>query len=152
MILHQDAKAPSSWRSGRADELAGQIVDAAIEVHRHIGPGFQESVYELALFEELNVRQVAVSRQEPLAIRYKGVVVGEGRMDLLVEKIVVVELKAVESILPVHKAQVISYLRMGEFPLGLLINFNVPLLKHGLHRLINQTPLASLRLGVKKGT
>jgi len=116
---------------------ATRVIDAAVAVHYALGPGYAESVYENALARELTDRGVAFQRQTPFRVTYKGEVVGEGRIDILVDGKLVVELKAVEQALPVHKAQVVAYLRALNLPLGLLLNFNVPLLKSGIHRVIN---------------
>jgi GxxExxY protein len=101
-------------------------------VHRELGPGLLESAYEACLVKELLDRKIRVIRQVQLPISYGGF-----RIDLLVEDLVIVELKCVEHVLPVHKAQLLSYLRLGKKPLGLLINFNVPLLKDGISRIVN---------------
>jgi len=112
------------------------IISAAIEVHRYIGPGLLESVYEECLCHELQLRQIPFQRQVPLPVRYKGLQLPHGhRLDLLVNNTVVVELKAIETLLPVHKAQLLSYLRLGHWPLGLLINFNEARLVDGLRRI-----------------
>jgi GxxExxY protein len=118
------------------DELARVVVDAALEVHRELGPGFIESVYEEALTVELRMRDVPVERQHPVSVSYKGRAVGEGRVDLLVAGALIVELKAVDRLLPVHKAQVISYLQARGSTLALLINFNERLLRDGIHRVV----------------
>jgi GxxExxY protein len=118
------------------DNLARVVIDAAIEVHRELGPGFVESVYEEALAVELRLRDVEFERQKPMAVFYKGHPVGEGRVDLLVGGALIVELKAVEKLLPVHKAQVISYLKARGSTLALLINFNERLLKDGIQRVV----------------
>lgn len=118
------------------DRLAHTVIGAAVEVHRTLGPGFLESVYESALTIELELRGVAVERQKPVSLMYKGRSVGDARPDLLVEGALVVELKAVECLAPIHKAQVISYLKALRLPLGLLMNFNVRLLKDGIERVI----------------
>jgi GxxExxY protein len=118
------------------NQLTHSVIGAAIEVHRVIGPGFLESVYEEALVIELSEREISFVRQPIIATSYKGHQIGEARLDLLVDGCLIVELKAVESLLPVHKAQVISYLKMTGLRLGLLINFNVPLLTDGLQRVI----------------
>lgn len=120
----------------RIDTLARTVIGAAIEVHRTLGPGFLESVYEEALGIELGLRHIAYTRQTPIALCYKGHPVGESRLDLFVEDTLVVELKAVESLAPIHTAQVISYLKATGCPLGLLINFNVPILKRGIKRVV----------------
>jgi GxxExxY protein len=119
------------------DLLAKTVIGAAIEVHKVIGPGYLESVYEEALCQELNIRGIAFVRQPVFTLTYKGVSVGQGRLDLLVEERLIVELKAVEVLAAIHHAQVISYLRALHLQLGLLINFNVPLLKQGIRRVIN---------------
>jgi GxxExxY protein len=119
-----------------ADGIAKKIVDAAIEVHRLLGPGYMESVYENALFIELQSRGLKVDRQKRVRVSYKGHDVGEGRMDLVVENSVIIELKAVDALAPIHTAQVIAYLKATGIELGLLINFNVPLLKQGLKRIV----------------
>jgi GxxExxY protein len=119
-----------------SSRLSGLVIGAAMEVHRNLGPGFLESVYEEALCIELSLRRLAFQRQVPIGVTYKGHTVGEGRVDLLVANQLVVELKAVEVLLPVHQAQVISYLKATGHRLGLLINFNVPILKSGIKRVI----------------
>jgi len=118
------------------NQLTGAVIGAAIEVHRVLGPGFLELVYEEALAAELELRGICFSRQKVLAVNYKGRKVGEGRLDLLVGNTLIVELKAVANLTPLHEAQVLSYLKMTRYPLGLLINFNVPLLKDGIRRII----------------
>lgn len=120
----------------KIDELAHKVIGAAIEVHRHLGPGFLESVYEEALSIELNLRGIAHERQRPIHVDYKGNPVGEGRLDILVGEQLIVELKAVETLAPIHTAQVISYLKSTEYSLGLLINFNVTRLKEGIKRIV----------------
>ncbi len=122
--------------SPQADVLAKAVIDAAIEVHRQLGPGFLESVYEEALAVELTIRQILFERQRPIVVRYKEHAVGEGRIDLLVAGELLVELKAVEALAPIHKAQVISYLKAMGLHLGLLINFNVPVLRAGVQRVV----------------
>ncbi len=118
------------------DDLARVVVDAAMEVHRELGPGFIENVYEEALAVELRLRNVEFERQKSVAVSYKGHPVGEGRVDLLVGGVMIVELKAVEKLLPAHKAQVISYLKARGSALALLINFNERLLKDGIQRIV----------------
>jgi GxxExxY protein len=122
--------------SKELDGLANSVIGAAIEVHRHLGPGYLESVYEEALGIELSERKISFHRQYPISVVYKGKTVGEGKLDLLVENQLVVELKAVETLLPVHKAQVISYLKATNLHLGLLINFNVSVVRDGIQRII----------------
>lgn len=116
--------------------LTREVIGAAIEVHRVLGPGFLESVYEDALSIEFELRGIPFSRQHPIGIVYKGRAVGEGRLDFLVANCLVVELKAIEGLLPIHKAQVISYLKSTKLHLGLLINFNEETLMRGLQRVI----------------
>jgi GxxExxY protein len=118
------------------DQLAHLVIGAAIEVHRELGPGFLESVYERALSCELTERNVPHVCQAPIQIRYKGQDVGEGRLDMLIDKRLVVELKAIERFEAIHQAQLISYLKATQCFLGLLINFNVPILKQGIRRVV----------------
>jgi len=120
----------------RCDFLAKTVVDAALEVHKILGPGFLEHVYEEALALELEQRSIPFERQAMLSVHYKGRRVGEGRIDLLVDKQLIVELKSVESFAAVHVAQVVSYLRALKRPLGLLITFNVPQLRTGVRRVV----------------
>jgi GxxExxY protein len=117
--------------------LTQQIIGAAIEVHRALGPGLLESAYEACLCRELSLRQIPFECQVQLPVSYKGVRVDCGyRLDILVDNIVPVELKAVEQLLPVHEAQVLSYLRLGGWQVGLLINFHVPILRQGIKRIV----------------
>lgn len=120
------------------NELTEQIIGAAIEVHRELGPGLLESAYEAALAYELTLRGVKFETQKSQPVRYKGLLIEAGfRLDILVGGEVVVELKAVEAVLPIHEAQLITYLKLSACRVGLLINFNVPLLKQGITRLAN---------------
>lgn len=119
------------------EALTHEVIGAAIAVHRALGPGYLESVYESAMCVELTSRKVPFVRQAAFQVTYQRQEVGEGRMDLLVANRLVIELKAVESIAAIHKAQVLSYLRATGHTLGLLVNFNVPVLKDGIHRIIN---------------
>jgi GxxExxY protein len=118
------------------EDAANKTIGAAIEVHRHLGPGYLESVYEEALAVELTLRGIPFARQVGFALDYKGQKVGEGRMDFLVAGSLVVELKAVEAFAPIHTAQAISYLKATRHRLALLINFNVPVLKDGIKRIV----------------
>jgi len=120
----------------RVDDVSERIIGCAIEVHRYIGPGLLESVYESALSVELTERGLHFERQKSLPVIYKGSSIGEFRIDLLVEGCVIVELKSVERMDPIFSAQLLSYMRPGGYPLGLLINFNPKLLKDGVKRLI----------------
>jgi GxxExxY protein len=122
--------------SAEVRDLSYGIIGAAMEVHKILGAGFLESVYGDALAIELEHRHILFQREVEVSVNYKGKKVGVGRLDFLVDEIIILELKAVENLRPIHDAQVISYLKMTGHPLGLLINFNVPLLKEGIHRLI----------------
>jgi GxxExxY protein len=117
--------------------LTHEIIGSAIEVHRSIGPGFLEAVYEEALCYELKLRKIHFARQYPITLKYKDIDVGDSRLDLFVENLVIVELKSVDALAPIHLAQVISYLKATHTNLGLLINFNVPTLKQGIKRVIS---------------
>lgn len=124
------------------NELSGAIIDSAMEVHRELGPGLLECVYEAALARELFVRGISSLRQLPVPVIYKGTLLDEGayRMDLLVEDSVVVELKTVSELLPIHEAQLQTYRRLSKKSLGLLINFNVILLRDGIKRRVINFP------------
>ena len=118
-------------------DLTGKIIGAAIDVHRALGPGLLESAYEECLCHELSLRDLAFRRQHPLPVEYKGARLDCAyRLDLLVADEVVVEVKAVERLLPIHEAQLLGYLKLGGWKLGLLINFNVPVLKQGIRRMV----------------
>jgi GxxExxY protein len=122
----------------RSDELSNLIIGAAIEVHRVLGPGLLESTYEECLCYELSQKGILYERQKSLPIIYKDIHLDCGyRLDVLVENLVIVELKAVEHIEPIHKAQLLTYLKLSDLWLGLLINFNVIVLKNGIHRIVN---------------
>ncbi len=117
--------------------LAREIVEASLAVHRALGPGLLESVYERCLVFELLQRGVSAARQVVLPITYRDLHIETGlRIDLVVGGLVVVELKAIEVLLPVHRSQVLTYLKLSGLRLGFLINFNVTLIKHGIHRII----------------
>jgi len=118
-----------------ANEITEQIIGAAIEVHQVLGPGLLESAYEECLCHELKVRGLSFERQRPLPVEYKGIELEcSYRLDLLVENVIVVEIKAVSAIEPIHEAQLLTYLRIGGWRIGLLVNFNVPVLKNGIRR------------------
>ena len=120
------------------NQIATQIVDAAFQVHSKLGPGLLESVYEVALAYELEKRGLSVKRQVPVPIKYDDLLFNEGfRADTIVDDSVIVELKSVESIAPVHKKQLLTYLRLADKKLGLLINFGAPLIKQGIFRIVN---------------
>jgi len=123
------------------NKLSNEIIGAALEVHQELGPGLLEMTYELSLQHELQLRGYASVRQIKLPIQYKHLAVPEAyRIDLLVENCVVVEIKAVESLQPIHTAQVLTYLKMSGHHLGLLINFHSIRLKDGIKRLVHQFP------------
>lgn len=122
--------------SEEMDRLAREVIGAAIEVHRCLGPGYEEAVYERALKVELDLRGIPYEAQVAVTVDYKGYPVGSGRIELVVGGVLILELKAVEELAPVHTAQIISYLKASGLKLGLLINFNVPLLKDGLKRIV----------------
>jgi GxxExxY protein len=118
------------------ERVATSIVDCSLHVHRQLGPGLLESVYETCLAYEIGKRGMKVDRQVQVPLYYDGVrLENELRLDFLVEGSVIVELKAVEALLPVHQAQLLTYLRLANKPLGFLINFNVPLIKQGIQRM-----------------
>jgi GxxExxY protein len=120
------------------EALATASVDAALAVHRELGPGLLESAYEACLAHELELRRITVQRQLPVPLDYRGVRIEVGfRADLLLDTRLLLELKAVEAVSPLHRAQVITYLKLLKLPLGLLINFNSLLLKDGLERILN---------------
>ena len=120
------------------NDISGRIVDAAIHVHSRLGPGLLESVYESVLAYELQQRGLGVERQVPVPVIYGSLRFEEGfRADLIVEKAVIVELKSVETLAPVHSKQLLTYLKLLDYRLGLLINFGAPLLKDGIKRLAN---------------
>jgi GxxExxY protein len=120
----------------RTERVSHVVIGAAIEVHRTLGPGYVEDVYEQALAHEFDLRAIRFSKQFFFNVRYKGQPVGKGRLDFLVEECLIVELKAVEALSDLHTQQVIAYLQATGHHLGLIINFNVPVLKAGLQRVI----------------
>jgi iron complex transport system substrate-binding protein len=130
------------------DDITGAVIDAGVKIHRELGPGLLESVYEVVLAREVERRGWRVERQRPVRIEYDGVVFEEGfRADLLVEARVLIELKSVERLAPVHSKQLLTYLRLMHLEVGLLINFGNATLKEGLHRVVNGLlPSASPRL------
>ena len=122
--------------SKEKDALTGEIIGAAIEVHRALGPGLLESAYVSCLAYELQLRKLKVEREKPLPIFYKDVMLDCGyRLDLVVEDRVIVEIKSVNALAPIHEAQLLSYLKMSNYKIGLLINFNVKMLKDGIRRM-----------------
>ena len=136
MKRHDATDAKFGEPDPQIDSLASSVIGAALEVHRTLGPGFIESIYEQALCVELSSRRVPFRRQVPISVDYKGTMVGQGQLDLLVDGCLVVELKAVEALAPIHGVQVRSYLKATGCTVGLLINFNVALLRSGIRRII----------------
>jgi GxxExxY protein len=137
-MMHHEGTKGTKGTKERGLVVSQAVVGAAIEVHRELGPGLLESVYEMALCRELWLRQLRVERQVPIRVTYKGAELeSQIRLDLLVESVVVVEVKSAEKLTPIHGAQLLTYLRITGHPVGLLLNFNVELLKHGMRRLLN---------------
>ena len=123
------------------NEISGEIVDAALTIHRSVGPGLFESVYETLLEYELKKRGLQIERQWPIPVVYDEIKLEDGfRCDLIVEKRVIVEIKSVDALGPVHFTQLLTYLRLADRRLGLLINFNVDKLKDGIKRIVNRLP------------
>jgi len=134
---HKDTKTRRKPIAVEVETVTKRIVDSAFRVHTQLGPGLLESIYEVCLTHELKKIQMKVDRQLAVPVAYDGIRFETGlRLDLLVEDCVLVELKAVEKILPVHRAQVLTYLKLSGLRLGLLINFNVPLIKEGINRIV----------------
>jgi GxxExxY protein len=122
---------------GRTEEVARQVVDAGLKVHRALGPGLLESAYQECLAHELTIRGVSLRKQVALPIVYDGKLLDAGyRIDLLVEGAIIVEVKSVEALAPIHQAQLLTYLKLSGCRLGFLMNFNVSLFKHGLKRIV----------------
>ena len=120
------------------NNLSSKVVDAAVRVHKEMGPGLLESIYQLCMVRELQSRDIAISQNVPVALHYRDLPIDKDYIiDMLVENEIIIELKSVEEILPVHTAQIISYLKLADKRLGFLINFNVPLMKQGLKRYVN---------------
>jgi GxxExxY protein len=118
--------------------LTEKIIGSAIEVHKVLGPGLLESAYEVCLAHELSLANISFQRQVPLPVIYKSLPLDCGyRLDFLIENTVVLEIKAVEELQPIHQAQLLTYLKLGGWPIGLLINFNVPVLMKGIKRIVH---------------
>lgn len=129
-----DAKTTSGLHD---EELTGEIIAAAIEVHKQLGPGLLESAYETCLAHELMLRKIDFEKQQSLPVSYKGIELDCGyRMDLVVDKRVVVELKCVDKVLPVHQAQLLTYLRLADLKVGLILNFHAERLMDGFRRMV----------------
>jgi GxxExxY protein len=134
----EDAEDARRTQRRAENEVVNLIIASAMKVHSTVGPGLLESAYELCLSHELAKQGLAIRKQVSIAVRYDDLVIDNGyRIDLLVEDSVVVELKALEAVLPVHRGQLLSYLRLGGFKLGYLLNFNVAHMRDGITRLVN---------------
>ena len=121
------------------NKLSSRIIGAAIEVHKALGPGLLESAYEECICHQLGIGGLSLERQKPLAVRYKGINLDCGyRLDVVVEDAIILELKSCEKIEPIHKAQLLTYLKLSGFKLGLLLNFNVALMREGIVRIVNE--------------
>ncbi len=124
--------------TNQIDRIAKEVVDAAFKVHSSLGPGLLESAYEACLAHELTKRGYRVERQKPQPVIYEGLEIEVGyRLDLIVENLIIIELKAVEQLAPIHQAQLLTYLKLSNKQIGFLINFNVPLIKDGIRRIAN---------------
>jgi len=148
MNTAESAESAEMMKKERFDRITENIIGAAIEVHRALGPGLLESAYEACLTFELVQRGLKVEQQKPLPVIYQEVKLDCGyRLDLLVEESVIVEVKAVDRLAPIHQAQLLSYLRLSGCKVGLLMNFNVKVMKDGIRRVVNDfpDPLCSLR-------
>jgi GxxExxY protein len=133
VLTAENAEATEALKN--LNKLTETIIGAAMEVHRALGPGLLESTYEMCLCRELSIRELRFERQMPIPVEYKGVKLDCGyRADLVVEDVILVELKAIDSLLSIHEAQLLSYLKLSGLKIGLLINFNVELLKHEICR------------------
>ncbi len=133
---HEEHEGREGFTKG-AEPVASAVVDSAIKVHRALGAGLLESAYEQCLAYELKKRGLSVRTQVPMPLIYEGLEIGAGyRIDILVEEIVIVEVKAIDALLRVHEAQVLTYLKLSRCRLGFLMNFNVPLMKQGIRRFI----------------
>lgn len=129
-------KSTSHEPDAEVDALAYRVIGALIEVHKETGPGLSEAMYENAVCIELSRRQIPFKRQVYLPVKYKGEPIGEARIDLLIDEKLIVELKACEELMPVHRAQLITYLQLTGLQLGLLVNFNKPILADGIKRVV----------------
>ena len=148
LFTAENAETAEMTEKDRLDQITDSIIGAAIEVHRALGPGLLESAYQACLAFELAERGLKIEQQKPLPVIYREVKLDCGyRLDILVENAVIVEIKVVDRLAPIHKAQLLSYLRLSGCKVGLLINFNVKVLKDGIVRVVNNFPdsLRSLR-------
>jgi GxxExxY protein len=140
LASRKDAKAQrKDFLMLKENKIAKLVVDAAYHVHTTLGPGLLESVYEIVLAHEIEKRGLALERQVSIPIQYEGMIFDEGfRADIVVEDSVILELKSIESVAPVHKKQLLTYLRLTDKRLGLLLNFGAPLIKKGIFRIVNK--------------
>jgi GxxExxY protein len=139
----------------KINDLTGNVIGAAIEVHKEIGPGLLESIYEECLCKELEIRKIPFETQKSIPIEYKGVQINcEYKLDIVVDKKLILELKACENLLPIHEAQLLTYLKLTGIELGLLINFNLPVLKDGIitPAIIYVKDVIPAQEGIQKGT
>jgi hypothetical protein len=129
--------------SEELNKISYTIIGLAIEVHKHLGPGLLESAYQECLYFEIKNEGLIVEKEKSLPIIYKGLKLEQGyRLDLLIENKIVIELKTVENFTPVHYAQILTYLKLGKYPLGLLLNYNSKILRNNIKRFINTTPIS----------
>ncbi len=128
---------PHQFNETQLNQISYRVIGLGMQVHRELGPGLLESAYEECLVYELRAAGFGIDQQKPCPVRYRGVVLECGyRIDIVVADALIVEVKAVQELLPVHRAQILTYMKLDQKPLGLLINFNVPILKDGIERLI----------------
>lgn len=121
------------------NKLSSKVIGCAIEVHKTLGPGLLESAYEQCLCHELNLRELSFESQKSLPVEYKGKRLDCGyRLDIVVDNVIILELKACEAIIPIHKAQLLTYLKLSGLHLGLILNFNVPVMRDGIVRIVNK--------------
>ncbi|HPW80941.1 MAG TPA: GxxExxY protein [Verrucomicrobiota bacterium] len=143
---------PQQFNETQLNQISYRVIGLGMQVHRELGPGLLESAYEECLAYELQATGFRIDRQKPCSVRYRGVVLECGyRIDIVVADALIVEVKAVQEILPVHRAQILTYMKLDQKPLGLLINFNVPILKDGIERLIAGTLLQAGLAGLPHG-
>lgn len=136
LLLSHSESAQEDGKTGSFEDGSDEIIGACIEVHRHLGPGLLESAYKACLRREFFLRGLPFEYERPLVLEYKGVLLDCGyRLDFVVDRRIIVEVKAVEHLLPVHQAQAITYLKLTKLNVALLVNFNVPVIKSGLRRL-----------------
>ncbi|MFC1830213.1 GxxExxY protein [Thermodesulfobacteriota bacterium] len=123
----------------KINELSSKIIGAAIQVHKALGPGLLESAYEECMCHELDIQHLSLERQKPLPLSYKGIKLDCGyRLDIVVKNAIILELKSCEKIEPIHKAQLLTYLKLSGLKLGLILNFNVPIMRDGIVRIVNE--------------